>query len=498
MTRARVPAGVTEGGQFTAGARAEAALTLGAPVRVPAEVPVSPAAVRALEAIEAAGGRGYLVGGCVRDSLLRPGAAPKDVDIEAYGLEPGDLARALDGVGRVDEVGKAFSVLTVRTGGQSLDVALPRREVRTGPGHRDFAIEVDPYVDLATASGRRDFTINALMFDPATGELVDCWGGLEDLRAGVLRHTTPAFAEDPLRVLRGARFAARFDLTMHPDTAALARDLAPEFASLSTERVWGEWSTMAATAKHPSRWLDVLEETGWLRHFPEVDVLRGIPQDRRWHPEGDVYEHSRLAADAGARLADEAGLRGPDRAAIVLAAMLHDVGKATHTQHDGDRITAHGHDEFGEPIAKAFLSRIGAPRHVADLVGPLVRNHMASTTVADPSLSAVRRLARRLAPATMHQWALVVGADRGGRGSASEPGNTGRWMELAQRAGTEQRPVRPILGGQILRDAGWAPGPSFGPVIKAAIAAQDDGAFTDADGARAWLATTYPDGQPGT
>lgn len=496
LTRPRVPAGVREGGQFATGTRGEAPITLDEPVRLAAEVPYSAAAGRALDAIAAAGGRGYLVGGCVRDALLRPGAAPKDVDIEAYGLQPDDLTAALATVGRVDEVGKAFSVLTVRTGGESIDVALPRREVRTGPGHRDFAVEVDPYVDLTTASARRDFTINALMFDPAAGELVDCWGGLDDLRAGVLRHTTAAFAEDPLRVLRGARFAARFDLTMHPETVELARGLAGQFGSLSTERVWGEWSTMAATAKHPSRWLDVLEQTGWLEHFPEVADLRGVAQDPRWHPEGDVYTHTRLSADAGARLADEAGLSGEERAAVVLAAMLHDVGKVTHTQQRDGRITSHGHDEAGEPVAKALLSRIGAPRHVTALVGPLVRNHMASTTVEQPSMSAVRRLARRLDPATVEQWALVVGADRGGRGPASEPGNTARWLELAERAGTMQAPVRPILGGDILREAGWTPGPSFGPVIKAAIAAQDEGAFADTDGARAWLAATYPDGQP--
>lgn len=134
------------------------------------------------------------------------------------------------------------------------------------------------------------------MFDPRTCEVVDHWGGRNDLDAGVLRHTTPAFAEDPLRVLRGARFAARFGFTMAPSTVELARALSPEFASLSTERVWGEWSAMAATADRPSAWLDVLDETGWIEHFPEVSDLRGVAQDPRWHPEGDVFEHTRQAS----------------------------------------------------------------------------------------------------------------------------------------------------------------------------------------------------------
>ena len=489
MSRSRVDAGAPTGGQFKTEGRIEPDVALSGVRRVPATVPITAAAARVLGAIEDAGGHGYLVGGCVRDALLRPGSIPKDVDIEAYGLEPTHLAEALSGVARVDEVGKAFSVLTVRTGGEPFDVALPRTERRTGPGHRDFEVDVDPYADPSRASARRDFTINALMFDPRTGEVVDHWGGLGDLEFGILRHTTPAFAEDPLRVLRGARFAARFGFTMDPATVELARALAPEFASLSTERVWGEWSSMAATADHPSAWLDVLNDTGWIEHFPEVADLRGVAQDPRWHPEGDVFEHTRQAAEAGARLAREAGLTGADRQVIVLASMLHDVGKVTHTQHrDDGTIASHGHDEAGREVAKTFLARVGAPRSVVDRVLPLVREHMASTTTKEPSLTAVRRLARRLEPATMTEWALVVGADRGGRGDASEPGNGELWLALAHTAGTTESPRRAILTGAHLIAAGMTPGPAFKTILADAIAAQDTGDFDDVDGAKAWLA----------
>lgn len=460
-----------------------------AEVRRQAHVPITAAAQRVLDAITDAGGRGFLVGGCVRDALLNPGSTPKDVDIEAYGLEPAALQDALAAVARVDEVGRAFSVLTIRTQGESFDVALPRREVRTGPGHRDFEVEIDPFASLAEASARRDLTINALAYDPATGEVIDCWGGLADLDARVLRHTTAAFSEDPLRVLRVARFAARLGFTLDPETAALGRELAPEFGSLSVERVWGEWATMAATAAQPSAWLDVLAETGWIEHFPEVAALRGIAQDPTWHPEGDVFEHSRQAADAGAQLADADGLTGEDRAVIVLASMLHDVGKVTATQHrDDGRITSHGHDEAGREVAKTFLRRVGAPRSVIDRVLPLVREHMVSTTTGEPSLPAVRRLARRLAPATMTEWALVTGADRGGRGTASGPGNGGRWLELAEQAGTTSRPAAGILTGRHLIDSGMAPGPEFKTLLAAAITAQDAGDFDDEPGALAWLA----------
>lgn len=460
-----------------------------AEVRRQATIPLTAAATRVLDAITGAGGHGLLVGGCVRDALLAPGTPPKDIDIEVYGLQPDALFAALSEVARVDEVGRAFSVLTIRTRGESFDVALPRREVRTGPGADDIEVAVDPFASLAEASARRDLTINSLAFDPGTGEVIDCWGGLADLDARVLRHTTAAFADDPLRVMRVARFAARLGFAVHPSTVALARELAPAFALLPTERVWGEWHAMAASAAQPSAFLDVLEATGWLEHFPEVAAQRGIPQDPRWHPEGDVFAHSRLAADAGARLADEAGLTGQDRAVIVLASMLHDVGKADSTQHHPDgRITSHGHDESGRAIARRLLVRIGAPRSVIDRVLPLVREHMVATTVGNPSMSAVRRLARRLEPATMLEWALVTGADRGGRGPASAPGNTERWLELAERAGTTRRPTTAILTGRHLIDAGMEPGPEFKSVLAEALDAQDQGEFATEEEALAWLA----------
>ncbi|MBI9114926.1 CCA tRNA nucleotidyltransferase [Sanguibacter suaedae] len=466
-------------------APARTAARSGSVRRVGAAVPVTGAASRLLDAIRSAGGRGYLVGGCVRDALLEPGERPKDVDIEVHGLPLEALAPALARVARVDEVGRAFSVLTVTTGGESFDVSLPRGG-QTPPSGDGRSRDDDL---LAEASRHRDYTVNALMFDPRTGEVVDCWGGLDDLHAGVLRHTSSSFDDDPVRVLRGARLSARFGFTMAPSTVEASRHLNHRFPSLPTERVWNEWFLMAATARRPSAWLDVLEETGWIGHVPELAVLRGIPQDVRWHPEGDVLEHTRLASDVAARLADDAGLTGVDRAVVVLATMLHDVGKATHTQRRADgRITSHGHDEAGRAIAARFLARIGAPRSITARILPLVREHMVATSVREPTPAAVRRLARRLSPATMDEWALVVSGDRGGRGTASAPGDTGRWLELADAAGARDRPAPPLLSGRHLIAAGMPPGPAFSTVLDAALVAQDAGVFTTEEGALEWLA----------
>ncbi|GAA4361037.1 CCA tRNA nucleotidyltransferase [Angustibacter luteus] len=462
-------------------------------VPFPGTFRLSEAASTLLDALAAVGGRPFVVGGSVRDALLEPELTFKDVDVEVFHLDVDAVAAALRTVGLVDEVGRAFSVLKVRVDGQDFDVSLPRREVKSGDGHRGFDVVADPRTSLVKASARRDFTLNALLFDPATGELVDCWGGLDDLRAGVLRHTTPAFAEDPLRVLRAVQFAARFGLRLAPETAELCRELVGEFEHLSTERVWTEWYKIATRGKHMARALTVLVETGWDVHFPELSALRGLKQDLRWHPEGDVFTHTGLAGDQAARLADEAGLVGDDRAVIVLGTLLHDVGKVDHTQFsrrkDGTlKVSSHGHAEAGVAPARTFLRAIGAPHHLTRRVLPLVAEHMVTASTNKPTAAAVRRLARRLAPATMTEWALVVEADKGGRGRGSRPGGTGPWLALAEEVGAEQTPVTGLLRGEHLIEVGMMPGPAFGPLLRAALAAQDDGEFEDEAGAKTWLA----------
>ena len=367
-------------------------------------------------------------------------------------------------------------------------MSLPRRDSKTGVGHTGFEVIADPDATIAQASGRRDFTINALMWDPATGDVIDCWGGLGDLERGVLRHTTEAFAEDPLRVLRGAQFAARFGFTMDPDTVELCRTLKDEYGSLSKERVWVEWHKIATKGTRPSAALEVLAQTGWEEHYPQLAALHGVPQDPTWHPEGDVHAHTGLAGDKGAELAAAAGLCGDDRAVVVFAALLHDVGKTTHTDITSRGITSYGHADAGVEPAKAFLKAIDTPRHIRDRVLPLIREHMSGVGNEHPSPSAVRRLARRLQPATMNEWALVVEADRGGRGTGSVPGGTEAWMVIARRLGTEQRPVSSALRGEHLMASGMTPGPEFAPILRAAMVAQDDGEFDDEAGAIAWLA----------
>src|SRR5690606_19773099 len=202
--------------------------------------------------------------------------------------------------GPTDVVGRSFGVIKIRSGatGNEYDFSLPRRESKTGAGHRGFAVRPDPMLTDAEAAARRDFTVNAIALDPFNGTVIDPHGGRRDLDSRVLRHTGPAFRDDPLRVLRAFQLAARFNFTLAPETAALCRSMADSFHELPGERIWGEWDKWAVKSTKPSAGLTVLEETGWLVHFPEVAALRGCPQEPEWHPEGDAFTHTQHCLDA--------------------------------------------------------------------------------------------------------------------------------------------------------------------------------------------------------
>src|ERR1051326_2452847 len=225
----------------------------------------------------------YLVGGCVRDWLLeRPN---KDFDVEVFGAGYDHLVAALSRWGRTDLVGRSFGVVKLTTnGGAIYDFTIPRRDSKVAPGHKGFEISFDPGITPNEAAARRDFTINALMFDPRRGVVLDFFGGQEDLRNRVLRHTSEAFVEDPLRVLRGMQFAGRFGLTAAPETVELCRRIKGGCQELAVERVREEWFKWAEKSAVPSRGLRFLAETEWIEHFPEVNALRGTPQDPDWHP----------------------------------------------------------------------------------------------------------------------------------------------------------------------------------------------------------------------
>lgn len=400
-----------------------------------AELSLSHDVQRVLAAIRQAGGRPLLVGGCVRDALMGH-PAPKDIDVEVYGMrDAGQLAQVLV-AWNPDEVGKSFGVLKVRAGDADVDISLPRRERKIGPGHRGFSAETAD-LSYAEASARRYFTVNSVMRDPATGEVIDCHGGRADIAAGVLRHTSPAFAEDPLRVLRAVQFAARFGWRLAPGTARLCRLLHGSYAELPAERVWTEWQKMGTRGTDVTAGLRALAVSGWEDHFPQIASLHGVPQDPGWHPEGDVHVHSGLAGDQAARLCDEAGITGEGRAILVLAAIAHDFGTVTHTQRGGKRITSYGHAAGGVGPATRWLEGIGCPPGCIKRIVPLVREHMFFQ--GKPTKPAVRRLARRLDPVPLADLVVLCGADRAPPDRGRDDARPGVQAGLDQRAGSAGR-----------------------------------------------------------
>ena len=418
-----------------------------------------------------------------------------DFDVEVYGAPEDVVAKIVARFGNPDPVGKSFGVIKLRGDAIEIDVSLPRRERKTGVGHRGFEVGTDPALTPREALARRDFTINAIALDPATGLVVDPFLGREDIKSGVLRHVGPAFVEDPLRVLRAFQFAGRFDFSIHQETAELCRSISGTFADLPLERVWGEWAKWAARSVKPSAGLRVLDQTGWLRHFPQIAALKDLPQEPAWHPEGDVFEHTCYCVDALAGLDEWQKLDAKDRRTAMLATLAHDFGKAvttSRTERNGiQRWTSPGHDVAGGTIAESFIRSIGAPIEISEKVPPIVANHHSHYNgPIPPSASSVRRLARRLAPANISQWLLVLRADHLGRPplvSTETAVRIDAWANAAKELEVENAAPKPILKGRHLIAAGLSPGPAFTPILEEALEAQINGAFTDEDGATEWL-----------
>lgn len=444
--------------------------------------------------------RAYLVGGCVRDHLL--GLQPKDYDVEVFGVDYEGLLAALAPLGRVDVVGRSFGVakLTVDDG-RTCDFTLPRRDSKVAQGHRGFEVAFDPGVTPQQAAERRDFTINALMYDQRADQVLDFFGGQADLAARVLRHIGPAFVEDPLRVLRGMQFAGRFRLQAAPETIELCRQIKSTFSELATERVTEEWFKWASQSVEPSLGLRFLQQTEWLDHFAELKALAGVAQDPVWHPEGDVFVHTGHCCDALARLSAWQQSERTTRIALMLATLCHDLGKPQTTQvelKDGRQcIVSPSHDSVGGELAEKFLSRIGVPAAIVARVVPLVVSHMAHLqTHSDRS---IRRLAKRLEPSTIEELCLVITADQQGRPPLPADASP-QLEELRSRAAAlalERAAPQPILLGRHLVELGMKPGREIGAILARAFDVQLDGKFDDLAGAIGWLADdstlTLPD-----
>lgn len=434
------------------------------------------------EAVRAAGGRALLVGGCVRDSLL--GRPCHDFDVEVYGLGPERLRSTLSAGWQFDSVGASFGVLKVKH--HEIDIALPRTENRLGAGHRDFAVATDPELSVAEAAARRDFTVNAILQDPLTGEIIDPWNGRADLEHKVLRHVSEHFVEDPLRVLRAMQFAARFRYDVAPETVALCATMTQD--ALPRERLAAEWEKLLLKGEEPSRGLEFLRACGWLRFYPEIEALVGVPQSALHHPEGDVWRHTCLVLDASVRFRTGNADRDLE---LALAALCHDFGKPATTVDRGEgKFTSYNHETEGAPMARDFTLRLWNQPKRAEAVARLVASHMrpVQLVLGGAADKAYRRLA--IEAGRLDELADLVECDmRGTFAPASSLDIVRRFREKIASLAIEKAPPEPLVMGRDLIARGLRPGPDFGPILDRCYEAQLSGEFTDREGAIAFLET---------
>ena len=436
------------------------------------------------ELVRRAGGRALLVGGCVRDGLL--GQEPKDFDIECFGISAPDLQRVLSERFELDLVGISFGVIKLKH--LEIDVAMPRRETKLGLGHRAFEMECDPTLTVEEASARRDFTVNAIYRDPLTDEILDPWGGRDDLERRVLRHVSAHFAEDPLRVLRGMQFVARFDLAPAPETVEICRGMTPE--GLATERLFGEWAKLLTQGVKISRGLAFLRDVGWVKYYPELERLIGCRQDPEWHPEGDVWNHTLCCLDAFAEDRERRTGNREEDLVVGLAVLCHDFGKPRCTAYDPvkKRIRSLGHDEEGVGPTLSFLKRLTNEERLLREVPPLVRLHMRPFAMWRDKSSdgAIRRLAAKVV--RIDRLIRVAAADDAGRPPFPSEPEPLRWLaEQAERLRVADSAPKPLVRGRDLIALGMKPGVEFGRILKAAYEAQLDGAFADHAGGMSFL-----------
>ncbi len=320
------------------------------------------------EAVAEKGGRVYYVGGFVRDALM--GRESKDIDVEAHGISYTSLLSVLETLGTPLVNGVSFGVFGLKD--SRLDIALPRKEKLTGKGHKDFEVFVDPLIGPREAAGRRDFTINAMLKDVLTGELLDFYGGRDDLEKGVIRHVRDtSFPEDPLRVLRAAQFSARFGFSIADETVRLCSEM--DLSALSRERVMEELKKALLSAPTPSVFFEQLRKMDQLScWFPEVTALIGVEQDPSFHPEGDVWTHTMTVLDEAAKLRPEAKQPLP----FMLSALCHDFGKPFTTEFINGKIHAYHHETEGLGPTSALIDRLTSERRLKKYVLNMVELHM--------------------------------------------------------------------------------------------------------------------------
>jgi len=440
--------------------------------------PPPPIAREIALAVRERGGRALIVGGWVRDRLLEPGdgkAGVEELDMEVFGIAADDLPAVLAPFGKVDPIGKSFPVYKIG----NVDVGLPRRESKTAPGHKGFIVEGNPSMTIDEAARRRDFTVNAISWDPLTDEYFDPRGGRADLERKILKAVDPrTFADDSLRVLRAVQFSARFEMALDENTKALCRAI--RLDDLPPERIWGEVEKLLLRAHRPSIGFALALELGVVDQlFPELKALVGCEQEPEWHPEGDVWVHTLQVIDQARQRIDD--LDRADQLIVMLGAVTHDFGKPATTAFLDGRIRSMNHEEEGVAPAAAFLDRLNIHsidgKDVRGQVLGLVAHHLKPGMLykvrEQLTDGAFRRLSQK---ANLELLARVAKSDCLGRVPGNFDCSAMDWfLDRARELGVDRSPPKPLVLGRHLLELGMKPGPEMGALLKRIYEKQLDG-----------------------
>ena len=440
----------------------------------------------------------YAVGGFVRD-LIRGRPSP-DVDILVARHDLETIVRRLKKHGRVDLVGRSFGIVKFTVRGKTYDVALPRTDragARKVRGHKDIVVAADPGLPVEKDLERRDFRTNSMALRLRDGFLIDPFEGRKDTLARKIRLTNPAaFPEDPLRVVRVARFASVLGFKVEPAVYPAARTV--DLSGLSLERINDEMFKVLLRSPRPSVGLEEMFRLGVLdQWFPELQALALVIQDSVFHPEKDafghhtVWAHTKLSVDQAAALSGLAGLDEPRKLALLLAALYHDLGKASTTRWEYKRgrmaVTSCGHDIQSERAARRVLARFKIQAwngcHLGRLVPLLIRTHHRAGELWANREAVTKKAFNRLAADVRGEIELLVlldAADRAGRGTRLVRGldRQARWLfGKFEELRVNRETIKPLVMGRDLLELGVPPGPGMGLLLKKLYKAQLDNGF---------------------